>query len=131
MASKKKIPVKKQITRGISHTTNEVALAVDRFTNILNGLMPISEIIEKAQLIQNECGPDAKIELSYDDYFGASIDFVWHRLETDEEFTKRLDKAEKAKVAGKAAAKIRKAKKEKDELADLARLQKKYGNKGD
>lgn len=93
--SKKKITEKKQIKRSESHITNEVAIAVQEFTNIQHG-MTMVEIIEKAQLILNECGPDATIEVNYSDYWGSSVELFWHRLETDEEVTKRLEKSEKA-----------------------------------
>ena len=83
-------------------------------------------IIEKAKLIKQECGGDAKLAINDDEYYGSSASLQWTRLETDKEFEKRLERSTKAKIAGAASAKIRREQKRVDELKELARLQKKY-----
>ena len=122
----KKAPEEKRdVKQNDGHASIEVNAATYSFTNILHG-MTVSEIIEKAQLIQDECGPTATVEVTYDNYFGSSADLTWSRLETDEEVAKRLVRAEKAKVTAKETRAAGRKQKKIDELAMLVDLQKKY-----
>lgn len=127
---KKKTPEKKSVKQDLSQVSNGVAGSVYIFTDIVGyDGMTVSEIIVRAQRVQDECGPDAIIKVTVDDYFGSSADLVWSRLETDEEFAKRLERSEKAKVATRAGAVTKRKQKRVDELAELERLKKKYPTK--
>lgn len=123
---KKNTSEKKMVAKCETDASDKVQCAIQDFTDSLHG-MDIDRIIEIATLIREECG-NAQIEINYDEYFGSSVSLHWSRLETDEEFKKRLARSVKAKISAVAAVKTRREKKKADELKELARLLIKYPN---
>ncbi len=119
-----------KVTLGLTHLSDKTyALLVNRLADIVcsyGDMMPIKDLSEIVDAVKAECGDDAKVAVKIDDYFGHSVDIIWYRPETDEEWAKRLE-ANKNKAAGQRKKRAAdKVKKEIDERAQLARLQEKY-----
>jgi len=95
----------------------------------LSGYMTVGEIVKAGELLNAECGENAEVNVTYNEYWGTDHKITWYRDETDEEFEARLAVEAKiiedTKLARKTAAKVKKER----ELAELARLTKKYPNK--
>lgn len=128
MAKAKKEHQKIKIVLGMNDLSVETLKAVSGLTELLYGYqkLTVDALLARFAHIKGECGGDAMITLTHDDYYGSSADILWTRDETDDEFEKRL--AKNAKVAEtrrkrRAAEKIQKVN---DEKAELARLLKKY-----
>ena len=129
MTKAKKAPQKHRVALDTSKLSREACIALDSLTCLLSygyDEMTIDSTLERFNLLKKECGGDAKIRLSQDEYMGNSADITWYRDETDMEFKKRLARNEiNAKAQVKRSATLKK-KKVVDEKAELKRLKAKY-----
>ncbi len=118
-----------KVTLGLTHLSDKTYALITRLDDIAcsyGDMMPIKDLSEIVDAVKAECGDDAKVAVKIDDHFGHSVDIIWYRPETDEEWAKRLE-ANKNKAAGQRKKRATdKKNKEIKERAELARLQDKY-----
>ena len=129
MAKAKKAPQKQRISLDSSKLSREASLALSSLSNLLFSgyeVMTLDKTLEHFKLLKKECGGDAKISLSQDDYFGNAANITWYRDETDEEFAKRLKRNAAIAEGQRKKRATDKKKAIVDEKATLKRLQKKY-----
>ena len=88
----------------------------------------VEDVISKLQELKTEAlnqgYDDLTVDVDYDGYW----EFYGVRLETDEEYEKRLKALEKQKATNKRNALIRKQKKEEQDRKEYERLKKKFGD---
>lgn len=121
-------PNKKRKVQLSSHNlSDDTRKSLSLITNIIHGIS-INDLLEIIETIKNECGGDATISVSNDDYWGSDSDIEWFRLETDEEVAKRIAKANKARISSAETQKRKAEEKIAKEKAELDRLRKKYPN---
>lgn len=85
----KKDTVKRIVHLGVSDLTRDTRIALMSIVDIMNGLT-IKELIEAAEIVRDECGDDAIVDVVHDCNWGSSdADISWDRLETDSEVQKR------------------------------------------
>lgn len=101
------------------------------FEMSLDGL--ISKLRDDKKKFTKEDFSDLEIEQNYDyAYDGRDdkrFDLMGYRLETDEEFKKRIEKLKAKNIASRKSAKKRKDNKEKKEFEQYKRLHKKFEGK--
>jgi len=129
MAKAKKAPQKNRITLDASKLSIKASTTLSSLTRLLSygyDTMTIDDALECFKRLKTECGGDAKVSLSEDDYMGNSANIIWYRDETDEEFAKRLKRNAAIAEGQRKKRATDKLKAIANEKVDLRRLQKKY-----
>ena len=118
-----------KVKLGLNELTDKTYCLVQLLTDVVSQCgtrMPITDLAEIVDAIKTECGDDAVVAVLIDDHFGNSVEIIWYRPETDEEWAKRLEANKKRAKTAVATRKATKKQKEIKERAELARLKKKY-----